>query len=126
MLQWIKKHIPLLTTILVTVGVLIYVYGCEAKVSSLWRKGTLINRQELQLELDQLIGLAQLRMAALDKQELLRALIVRNALVLVQGQPFNPVGIIAGIASIYGVTQGASNVTKVVKTKLNKRKANNG
>jgi len=126
MLQWIKKHIPLLTTSLVTVGVLIFIYGCEPKVSSLWRKGTLVNRQELQLELDQLLGLAQLRMADLDKQEQLRGLIVRNALILVQGQPFNPVGIILGIASIYGVMQGGCNVTKVVKTKLDKRKANNG
>lgn len=73
-----------------------------------------------------MIGLAQLRMADLEKQEQLRAVILQNALILVQGQPFNPVGLITGIAAIYGIASGASGVTKVVKTAQAKRKVNNG
>jgi len=126
MYEWIKKHLPLLTTISVTIGILIFIYACEPKVQSLYREGTEVNRQELQLELDQFITLAQLRVADLDKQEQLRAVILQNALILVQGQPFNPVGLITGIAALYGITQGASNVGKVVKTAKAKRKANNG
>jgi len=101
-------------------------YGCEAKTKSLVEPDRLVNRQELQLELDQIIGLAQLRMTDLDQQEQFRAIIMQNALVLVQGQPFNPLGLITAIAAIYGVTQGGSNITKVVNNVRNKRKANNG
>jgi predicted AAA+ superfamily ATPase len=126
MLEWLKKHSKAVVIGLVIVGFLVYLWGCEPKTPSLMKSNKLVNRQELQLELDQVIGLAQLRMADLDKQEQIRAIILQNALVLVQGQPFNPVGLITAIAAIYGLTQGGSNIRKVVKDKHNKRKGTNG
>ena len=126
MLQWIKKNFSIILTGLVTIAFAIYCYGCEPQTASLVTPHKLINRQELQLELDQLIGLAQLRMVDLDKQEQLRSIVLQNALILVQGQPFNPLGLITAIAAVYGVTQGGSKVTKAVKTVRNKRKVNNG
>ena len=123
---WIKKQWTIIFTALVTVGIVLFVYGCEPKTPSLIDMNRLINRQELQLELDQIIGLAQMRMVDLDKQEQFRAVILQNALILVKGQPYNPLGIITAIAGIYGVMQGSRNVTNVVKTGLNKRKRNNG
>jgi len=119
MLQWIKNHSGILITSLITIGLLVWLYGCEPKTQSLVASNQLVNRQELQLELDQLIGLAQLRMADLDKQEQLRAVILQNALILVQGEPFNPVGLITAIAAIYGIAQGGVNISKVVKGKIN-------
>lgn len=124
MYEWIKKHLPLLTTVLVTVSILIFIYACEPKTQSLVYSDKRVNRQELQLELDQFIGLAQIRMVDLDKQEQLRAVILQNALILVQGQPFNPVGLITGVAALYGITQGTQNITKGVKNAKRKRKAN--
>ncbi len=123
---WIKKQWTIIFTALVTVGIVLFVYGCEPKTRSLIDTSKQVNRQELQLELDQIIGLAQLRMVDLDKQEQFRAVILQNALILVQGHPYNPLGIITAIAGIYGVMQGSRNVTNVVKTGLNKRKRNNG
>ena len=122
----IKKHLSVIITVLVTIAFAIYCYGCEPKVKSLSGKPELINRQELQLELDQFITMAQIRMADLDKQEELRSIILQNALILVQGNPYNPIGIITAIAAIYGVTQGGRNVTRVVKNTRNKKKVNNG
>ncbi|GAJ24028.1 unnamed protein product, partial [marine sediment metagenome] len=58
----------------------------------------LINRAELQLELDRFMAMAQLRMLDLDKQDAFRSLIIENSLLLVQGTPFNPVGLITAIA----------------------------
>jgi len=124
MVEWLKKHKSLLIGLLVTVGFFFYCYGCEPKTQSLLDIGKQINRQELQLELDQVISMSQLRLADLDRQEQIRAIVLQNALILVQGQPLNPLGIITAIAGIYGVMQGSSNVTKVVKTKLTKRKEN--
>ena len=63
-------------------------------------------------------------MADLDKQEQLRAIILQNALILVQGNPLNPVGIITAIAGIYGATQAGKNVKNGVKNARAKRKAN--
>lgn len=122
----IKKHIPLLITVLITVSTLIFIYGCESKTQSLLNTNKRINRQELQLELDTIMALAQVRGVDLDKQDRLRAIILENALILVQGQPFNPFGAITGFAALYGLTQAGSNITKVVKDKRDKRKNNNG
>ena len=125
MWEWIKKHAALLVTILVSVGLLFYLVGCEPKTISLKQGNKLINRQELQLELDQIMGTAQLRMADLDRQDQLRAIILQNALILVQGQPYNPVGLITAAAAVYGLTQGGKNISKTVVAKRKKGKTNN-
>lgn len=116
----------ILITALVVIGFVIFAFGCEPKTTSLLTPSMNVNRQELQLELDNIMALARLRLVDLDKQEEFRAIILQNALVLVQGQPLNPLGIITAIASIYGFTQGSRNITKVVKNGINKRKVNNG
>jgi len=126
MFTWIKEHKTILITILATVGIIFYLYACESKVKSLDGTNHLIDRQELQLQLNHFIDTAQLRFASLDRQDKIRAIILQNALVLIQGQPFNPIGIITAAAAVYGVSQGGQNITKVVKEKRKKRKVNNG
>lgn len=123
-MEWIKKHKTFLISALVCIGLLFYCYACEAKVRSLTGNNRFVNRQELQLELDQYIGMAQLRVADLDKQEALRAVILQNALVLVQGQPLNPVGIITAIAAVFGAMQGGKTITQGVKNARARRKNN--
>ncbi len=125
MKDWLKKNKSIIVTGLVTIAFLIYCYGCEPKVSSLSSDHRLVNRQELQLELDQIITMAQIRMADLEQQEQFRAIVLQNALILVQGQPYNPVGIITAIAAVYGITQGSGKLTKVVKDKSNRKKVDN-
>lgn len=125
-MQWIKKHKNSIITTLVCVSFLIYCYGCTPQVRSLMHNDRYINRQELQLELDQFMGMAQLRLADLDKQEEFRAIVLQNALILVQGQPLNPVGIITAVAAVFGALQGGRTVKNVVKSVVNKRKVNNG
>lgn len=126
MLRWIKKHSTVLIAVLVTVGFLLYAYGCEPRVHSPLDKSRLINRQELQLELEQFISKVEILVADLDKQERLRALVLQNALALASGQPINPVGILTGVATIYGVSQAGRNATRAVKTARHKRKVSNG
>ncbi len=126
MWSWLKKNSTIIITVLVCVGFFLYCYGCEAKTRSLIRTDKRVNRKELQLELDQFISMAQIRMVDLDKQEQLRAVVLQNALILVQGQPLNPLGILTGIAAIYGVTRGGGSVVKTVKNGVKKRKVNNG
>ena len=126
MLQWIKKHVSIIIPSLVLGFFLIFVYACEPKVPSLNGTPRKVNREELQFELNTIIELAELRMLDLDKQDRLRGIILQNALVIIEGQPFNPIGIITGFAALYGLTQGGRNITQVVKDTRNKRKVNNG
>lgn len=123
MWNWIKSKSDIILVIVVTVLFGLFVYSCEPKEPSLLNRGVKITRAELQLELDQLLALADLRMAGFAKQERIRAIILQNALILVQGQPFNPIGILTGIASIYGITQATKQTTKVIKHARDKRKS---
>lgn len=126
MVRWIKKHSTMLIAAAVTIGFMFYAYGCEPRVRSPLDGKRLISRAELQLELEQFIGKVEFLVADLDRQERFRALFLQNALALASGQPINPIGILTGVATIYGVTQGGRNITKVVKTARNKRKVKNG
>ncbi|KKN15625.1 hypothetical protein LCGC14_0984120 [marine sediment metagenome] len=126
MFDWIKNHITLLFIIIVVVGTGFLMQGCPPRVPSLIDDDTEVTRQELQLELDTIIQTAEFRMMDLDKQDQFRAIILQNALILVQGQPLNPIGILIGIAALYGVAQTASKVKTVVKETRVKRKENNG
>lgn len=126
MLLWLKKHQSIIISLLVTVGICIYLTACEPKVKSLNKVNHLVTRAELQVEFDNIIDKFELRMIALDKQERLRELIMQNALLIAQGQPFNPVGILTGLAAIYGAIQGGTNVSKRVKLRYKKGKADNG
>lgn len=117
MLEWIKQHAPSLITGLLTIALIIFITGCPPKVMSIDGSNHLVTRAELQGQLDQILSLAQLRMLDLDKQEQLRAIFFQNALVLVQGQPFNPIGLLTAIAGIYGVSQAGNQVVKKIKSK---------
>ena len=123
---WIRKNHKSIITVSITVVLCIYLYSCESKVKSLYEPDRLVNRAELQLELDRLMSIAQLRMADLDRQDALRDIIIQNGILLVQGQPFNPIGLITAIAGIYGLTHATSKVVSAAKKSQEKRKANNG
>lgn len=126
MLNWIKKQGVTIAAVLVTAGFVLYLYGCESKVKSLNDRDYMVSRLELQEELDHIISMAQIRFANLDQQDKLKNLLMQNALIIAQGQPFNPVGIITGFAALYGIGQAGSKVTKSVNNVRKKRKVDNG
>lgn len=126
MLAFLKKHRDSILIVLVTIGFLFYAYGCESRVKSLNHGNKLVTRSELQLELEQLMGLAEIKVADLDRQDALRTLILQNAIILVQGQPLNPVGLLTGIAALYGAGQMSNSVVKTVKNTVKKKRTNNG
>lgn len=126
MYEWIKKHYSFLITLAVTASMIVFIYACEPKVASLLDNKTMVTRAELQLEVEQFVGTAQIRMLNLDKQDQIRSILFQNALLIVQGQPFNPFGLLTAVAALYGLTQAGGKVSKTVKNTLDKRKINNG
>lgn len=126
MWTWIKNNHRGIITALITAALCIWLYSCESKVRSLVEPERFVNRSELQLELDRFMSIAELRMLDLDRQDAFRSLVIENSLLLVQGTPFNPVGLITAIAGIYGITHGTSKVVRAAKKAQEKRKVNNG
>lgn len=124
MYKWIKEHKRTIIMYAVTIGVLIFLYACESKVRSLDGSKRLVTRPELQAELNAYLDKFDIRFASLDRQDKIRALILNNALIVVQGQPFNPAGLITAILSVYGITQAAKN-TKGAIDNVKRKRANN-
>lgn len=122
--KWLSKNKAKIITWCVTGFVLFYMYACESQVRSLNNSKRLVNRAELQAEFNHFIDTADIRFASLDRQDKLRAIILNNALIVMQGQPFNPVGLITAMLSVYGVAQAAKNTSGAIKNARAKR-ANN-
>ncbi len=126
MLKWLKKHLPIIVSVLVTIGFFTFALSCESTVESLNGGEKQVNRQELQIELEGFINTTRFKMADLERQDQFKTLLLQNALVIVQGQPFNPMGMLTGFAAIYGIAQAGNSGGKIVNNIRKKRKVNNG
>lgn len=124
MYEWLKKNVRTLIVYGVTIGVLVFVYACESKVRSLDGTNRLVGRAELQAELNTYLDKVDIRFASLDRQEKLRSIILNNAMIVMQGQPFDPVGLITAILTVYGITQAAKNTSGAIKNARAKRTNN--
>lgn len=83
--------------------IVFYFYGCESKVQSLIHVGEKVNRAELQLELNNLIANAGLRVQNLDRQDQFKRALFDQAVLLAQGGTLNPVGLGLTLTSILGI-----------------------
>lgn len=123
-MKWLREHSAGVFTVILTVVMIVYIVGCEPKVRSLNDRQQMVTRQELQFELERILQIAEIRMADLDRQDKLRQIIAQNALLVMQGTAFNPVGLVTAIAALYGIGQAGCKITKTVK--VIRSKANNG
>lgn len=121
MLVWLKKNKRMIIVYCVTIGVGIFLYACESQVRSLDGSKRFVTRAELQAELNAYIDRADIKFASLDRQDKFRQLVLNNAMLVVQGNTFNPVGLLTGLLGIYGVSQAAKNTTGAIKNARAKR-----
>ena len=126
MITWFKKHKTALIGYSICIALMLWLYSCEPKAQSLTNSGQLKTQDELRIELDSFIATAELRFASIERQKRLRSLILNNALVIVEGQPTNPIGILTGLLAIYGTAQAAKNTKGAIKNGRAKRKPNAG
>lgn len=124
MYTWLKKNKRIVVMYSVTIGVFVFLYACESRVRSLDGSKRLVSRAELNAQLNHYLDTVDIRFASLDRQDKLRSLILNNAMIVIQGNPFNPIGMLTGVLSLYGITQAAKNTTGVIKNVRAKR-ANN-
>lgn len=123
---WFKKYRTTIITIAVTICMVFYLYSCESVVKGILDPNVKINRAELQAELEQINSMAVVRTASLDQQDKFRQLLFENALILATGSPFSPVGLLTGIAAIYGLVSAANSTVKTIKNNVINPKVTNG
>lgn len=92
-------------------------YGCPPQTKSLLHNGKKVTRPELQIELDTIVATAEMRMLDLDQQDHVRDIVFKNALLMVEGGTLNPLGILTGMAGMYGLFAGVKNTATAIKKK---------
>jgi len=121
-----KTYISTGITFLVTAGILFFIYGCPVTTTSLLHNDRQVTREEFQLELETIKATAAFRMADMKQQDEFRSLLIENAWVILNGQPFNPLGLLTGAAAIYGIASGGYQIGGSVKRKVKNGKVKNG
>ncbi|GAF86828.1 unnamed protein product [marine sediment metagenome] len=124
MYEWLKKNTRVLIVYGVIIGSMVYLYSCESTVRSMENGKRFVTRPELQIEINTYLDRVDIKFASLDRQDRLRQIVVNNAMLIAQGSELNPVGILTGLLSIYGIQQVAKNTTGAIKNARNKRTNN--
>ena len=101
------------------VTLIVWVYGCQPKVPSLIDGRRPVTRAELQLELTTLQKRFEIRSATLEQKEAIRRLIAENVLLMAQSGQINPLGILTGIAALYGVGSAGTTAARKIKEARN-------
>jgi len=112
---------PKAIALIVLTTILFWGYGCPPRTRSLLTYEKKITRPELQIELDTIIATAEFRMADLDHQDQFRDIVFKNALLMVEGETLNPVGILTMLAGLYGVTRGIKDAKDRINQKVKTR-----
>jgi hypothetical protein len=88
-------------------------YGCESKVKSLCETGQMVNRSELQNELNYIVGQAKAREEDLDKQDAVKQSLLDAVNIIGSTGSINPSGLINLAASIGAISFGLTQRQKL-------------
>jgi len=111
----IIPNIPKSIAIAILMTLLLWAWGCPPRVESLFVPQKQVTRPELQIELDTITATAMYRLAELDKQDAMRDVIFKNALMIVETGSINPIGIMTLLAGLYGITRGTKDIKDRIK-----------
>ena len=120
---FIKHNSGIVIGTIIAAAVLIWAYGCHSQVTSIVNPTVLINRHELdlevnaflaqqQLKVDTFLAQANLKVATLDQQDKIKNTLFSTAIDFMQGGNVNPVAIAITIGNILGLGAVVDNVRK--------------
>lgn len=121
MLKFLREKLTFIVPLVLVSGILFWAYGCEPRTKSLLSPSRKVSSGELQLELETIIGMYNLRIDDLEKQYELQQWFFEQAASFAQTGTVNPIGVLTSILSILGIGAAADNVR--VRKKL--KHANN-
>ena len=101
------------------VCVLLTIWGlsCESRVQSLTDPRIKVTREELRVEVDRFLAMADIRFKSLDRHDELKALVFDKLIVWSTTGGFNPMGLIPLIVGVLGGAAITDNVRNRVKNK---------
>lgn len=114
-----KNHRGVITVAVVFI-VIIYLQACQSTTKSIIDPNMRVTRVGLQIELETIQSKYKEANADLDQQDAIKKMIVENAILIASGGAVNPVGILSGVAAIYGIASAGSSVVKKVRKSTNK------
>jgi len=105
------NHWYIIATVVIAVAIF-WTYGCESQVKSLIEPNKMVNRTELDNELQYLLGKAQALAERLDKQDEIKQALLDAASVIGTTGQINPTGLLNLAATIGGISFGLSQRQK--------------
>ena len=99
--------------VIIAASISIWLYGCDSQVPSMMDPAKKINRAELELESDYLIGQVKMKLADLDKQDEIKILMLEQALIFGESGTFNPAGLLNTLISIGAISFGLNRNQKL-------------
>lgn len=128
--KWISKNQGAVLSIIIVAGLMLWTYGCESQVTSMVEPAKMVNAQELELEIEaetarlnleveNLLGQAELKMADLARQDAIKQKLFDFAAITVDAGTVNPAGVVGLLFSILGVGAVIDNriKDKVIKNR---------
>lgn len=107
----------------IAIAVLVWTYGCYSQVTSIVRPTVLVNRGELEIEVENFIAQAELKFMDLDRQDAVKTTLFNTAIEFMQGGRVNPAAVAIVLGNILGLGAILDNVRK--RTHINTLKGNN-
>lgn len=98
---------------MIAIGVLVWVFGCASTVPSVIHPEQLINRAELDNELQYLIGLVQARSQSLDRQDMAKQALLDAAKIIGTTGSINPAGLLNILGTLGAISFGLNRNQKV-------------
>lgn len=116
--------------VIVILGISVWVFGCESKVSSIIEPTLQVTRAELKVEVDQEIrrlegeleyiaAFSQAKVSDLDRQDAMKEKLMNFAAITAEGTTVNPAGVVGLLFSIFGIGAVIDNriKDKVIKNR---------
>jgi len=106
------NHWYIIATICI-VGMLFWTHGCESQVTSIVDPTKKVNRAELKVELEYVVGMVGTRVLDLDKQDAMRQALFDALTVISQGGQVNALGVVNLAATIGAISFGLNRNQKL-------------
>lgn len=106
----LKDKATFIIPVILCTGILIWAYGCEPKTRSIIVPQRKVTAPELELELETIIGMYNMRVDDLEKQAELQQWFFEQAAGFAQTGNVNPIGVLTSLLSILGIGAAADNV----------------
>ena len=121
--KFVRHNQGMCIGVLLAVAVLVWTYGCQSQVRSITNPIVVVNRGELQIEVDNFIAQAELKFADLNRQDQVKSTLFNTAIDFMQGGNINPAAVAIVIGNILGLGAVVDNVRKRVLINTLKKNA---